>query len=790
MTSRITSQRSIADDGKNVSADSTDFTFAVKVLDAHRRDPLLQAVAMAAKELLRSTNLSVSLPKVMERIGRGAGVDRAHIFLVDSGNLEGRILQHHVWAMPGLPTPPEFRKAETPMAKIGLAAWLPKLARGEPIVGHVRDFNAEARALFERGGVKSVLSIPVFSEGQWLGVIGFDACRTERDWLAAEIDTIGVLAELVGAAVARTGRLKKLADANRIVENSPTILFRVGPQFPFPLTFLSENVSRYGYRAAQLLATPEKWTDLLEADDVPGVLDALRSIVTGEATSIFTEFRLKAADGAVAWLAGYGRALRDGSDELVGIEGVLNDITERKAAAEKIARLARTDSLTGLPNRAAFLDRLGLEFARTRRGGLHFAVHFIDLDQFKDVNDTLGHPVGDELLRTVARRLQACVRDTDMVARFGGDEFAVLQGDVEQIDDIETLASKIGRAIAEPCTIADSEIRTSVSIGIVPYRADITGVDAMMMKADLALYRAKNEGRNQFRFYVAELDQKTRERMLIGADLRHAVERGELELYYQPQVTLDSERIEGLEALLRWNHPTRGLMLPASFIPIAETTGSIAPIGEWVIAEACRQFRAWSQQKIAPPVVAVNLSGAQFKLATGLDQIVIDILNHYDVPPENLEIEITETVLIEGFRRHGDAFERLRRVGVRLAIDDFGTGYSSLDYLRSFHVTRLKIDRSFIDSATTNADDAAIIRATLGLAQELGIEVVAEGVETAAQRDFLIAAGCRLAQGYYFGKPMAAATMTELLSRQRGVAPLRAAAAPRVRNSAAAHGSR
>ena len=763
MVSRSAAPRTTTDDKKQAPANPTG---ALAVLDAHRRDTLLQTVAAAAKELLRSSDLSVSLPKVIERIGRATGVDRAHIFLIDGDNLEGRILEHHVWTVPGLPTPPKFQKAEAPMAEVGLKRWLPRLARGDTIVGHVRDFDPEARALFEEGGVKSVLSVPVFAEGQWLGVIGFDDCRSERSWSAAEIDAIETLAELVGAAVARTSHLQKLSDANHIVENSPTVLFRVRPQFPFPLTYLSKNVSRYGYKADQLLAEPERWIRLIEAADLPAVLAAIRAIVIGQRASVDIEFRLKKPDGSLAWFAAHGTALHDGGNELVGIEGILNDITERKAAAERIALLARTDSLTGLPNRAAFLERLTLEFARARRGGSQFAVLYLDLDQFKDVNDTLGHPVGDRLLRAVAERLKGCVRDTDMVARFGGDEFAVLQDDITDGANIERLASKIGQVVADPYMIGDNQLRSSVSIGIVPYRGDVAGVDAMMMKADLALYRAKSEGRNQYRFHVAELDRETRERVLIGDDLRHAIERSELELYYQPQVDLASGRIQGLEALLRWNHPTRGMLLPSSFISIAETTGSIAPIGEWVIAQACRQIRAWSEQAQAPPVVAINLSGAQFKLVTQLDQIVIDNLAHYQVEPSRLEIEITETVLIETTRRHREAFERLRKAGVRLAIDDFGTGYSSLDYLRSFHVSQLKIDRSFIENVTTNADDAAIVRATLGLAHELGIEVVAEGVETAAQRDFLLAAGCKLGQGFYFGKPVPAAEASARLNER------------------------
>ncbi len=868
---------------------------ALAVLETLGRDRLLEAVAIAAKELLRPSDLAVSLPKVTELIGRATGVDRTHIFLIDVASGDGRILQHSLWTAPGIPTPPEFQNITEPMANVGLESWIPRLERGEIIVGHTHDFDPPVRKLLELGSVQSTLCVPVFADGRWLGTIAFDDCRNERDWSAAEIDTIKTVAEMVGAAVARAAHLKTLAEANRIVENSPTILYRVGPTFPFPLIFVSGNVSRYGYRADELLAHPERWPQLIEEADRPAVLENTRAIGAGEVESHHAEFRLHKPDGSLAWFESHGTALRDRDGRLIAIEGILTDITERKRveielsfshnllttaienspdailvvdagdritkfnrhfvelwnipqqflragmdtpllnhvarqmknksefvarvrylydhpeiqsheeiepadgriierhsrslydaqrkylgriwffrditekkrAGEKIAALARTDSLTGLPNRAAFLERLNLEFARAKRGGNKFALHYIDLDHFKDVNDTLGHPVGDQLLRIVADRVKACVRETDMVARFGGDEFAVLQDDIENAGSIETLAAKIGKVVAAPFAIDGNQVHTTASIGIVPYRSDVAGVDAMMMKADLALYRAKNEGRNQYRFHAAELDEQTRQRVVIGEELRHAIARSELELFYQPQVELKTGSIVGLEALIRWNHPKFGLLLPASFIPVAETTGSIVPIGEWVIEQTCRQIKTWSELGALPPIVGVNLSGAQFRLASQLDQIVAENLTRYGIAPERLELEITESVLIETAQRHSEAFERLRKIGVRLAIDDFGTGYSSLDYLRSFRVCRLKIDRSFIANVTSSADNAAIVRATIGLSHELGIEVVAEGLETAEQHDFLLAAGCQFAQGHYFGQPMPAVAATELLGRNR-----------------------
>jgi diguanylate cyclase (GGDEF)-like protein/PAS domain S-box-containing protein len=722
---------------------------------AKRRDGILKAVAASADELLRSSDLQRSLPRVIEWIGQATGVDRAHIFEVEASNPACNVLQHYMWSAPGIPSSPILAAVKgASMAKFGFAPWLPKLARGETIVGHVRDFEEPVRELFSRLGTQSVLSVPVCIDGCWWGHLGFDDCRTDREWSPTEIDTLKTLAELVGAAVVRTSHVRKLADANRIVENSPTILYRLSPQPPFNLIYLSQNVRRYGYDADKMLADPANWLEHIGSESHAKIAADIKALAEGKTQHTLIEFRLKKADGSYAWMEGRGYAVRDEQHRLTAIEGILTDITERKLAEEKIAALARTDLLTGLPNRAAFLERLNLEFLHARRGNSRFAVHYLDLDHFKDVNDTLGHPIGDDLLRAVADRLKAAVRESDMVARFGGDEFAVLQDNADDPAGVEMLAAKISRILAVPYTIDGNVVSATVSIGIVPYRADVAGPDDMMMKADLALYRAKNEGRNKFSLHVAELDAQTRERIITGDLLRHAIERRELELFYQPQVEIKSGRIIGLEALLRWNHPHRGLLLPSTFIPIAETSGSIVVIGEWVIQQACRQIRIWRDAGIAPPVVAINLSAAQFKLSADLDRVMAKNLARFGVPASQLELELTETVLMETTQKHSAAFERLRRIGVRIAIDDFGTGYSSLDYLRSFRVSRLKIDRRFISDVCTNPDDATIVRATVNLAHDLGIDVVAEGVETAEQRNFLLAIDCDLAQGHYFGTPM------------------------------------
>jgi diguanylate cyclase (GGDEF)-like protein len=438
------------------------------------------------------------------------------------------------------------------------------------------------------------------------------------------------------------------------------------------------------------------------------------------------------------------------------------DVTERKQAEARIEHMAHHDALTGLPNRVLFHQRLGEALSRIGRGGGHLAVLCLDLDQFKSVNDTLGHPVGDALLKTVAQRLDHCVRDTDMVARLGGDEFAIILPMIDGPHDAEQTASRVIDVLGQPYEIQGHEVVVGASVGIAIAPGDGDAADVLLRNADMALYRAKGDGRGRFNFFEPEMDRRIQLRRTLELDLRKAFHNGEFELYYQPLINLDSGVVSGFEALLRWRHPERGMVSPAEFIPLAEEIGLITPLGEWVLRKACAEAMTWP----ADVKVAVNLSPVQFK-SRNLVQAVVTALAYSRLPATRLELEITESVLLGETDANLAMLHQLRNLGVHISMDDFGTGYSSLSYLRSFPFDKIKIDKSFVRELAERPDCMAIIRAVVGLGTSLGIATTAEGVETQEQLDRLRAEGCTEVQGFLFSPPRQASDVAKLLADQR-----------------------
>lgn len=481
------------------------------------------------------------------------------------------------------------------------------------------------------------------------------------------------------------------------------------------------------------------------------------------------DWHCRTRDGRLFWAAvSLQRGMFRGREFLFA---TVWDITERKKAEKTILEMACYDSLTGLNNRRVFIEELERAISLAERSDVGLAVLYLDLDQFKDINDILGHRVGDLLLAQVSQRLQEHARDGDTVARVGGDEFAVIMADLEDPEDAALLSQRLLKILGEPYFIEGNEIRSGTSIGIATYGADSPDAEALITHADVALYRAKAEGRGTFRYFTDAMDREVKARVLLASELRAAISRNELELYYQPQVDLTTGDIVGVEALLRWHHPERGMIGPLEFIFAAERAGLIIDLGRWVMHESCRQAKIWLDMKIIPDFVAINLSALQFKTPGELESDVDAVLDEFDLPPRKLELELTETVLMDASRRNSEALHRLRARGVRIAIDDFGTGYSSLDYLRCFHVDRIKIAQNFVSDIETVQGNRAIVRAALGLARELGIKVVAEGIETREQLDILKSWGCREGQGYYFARPLPAKDVTQLLRNRIGVNP-------------------
>ena len=439
------------------------------------------------------------------------------------------------------------------------------------------------------------------------------------------------------------------------------------------------------------------------------------------------------------------------------------DITERRRSEARIAFMARHDSLTGLPNRVLFGEKIEEAIAGAGRDG-GFSVLCLDLDRFKQVNDTLGHHLGDELLRSVAQRLRDCVRDVDTVSRLGGDEFAIVQRGLHRPEDAALLARRIVELLSAPYDVAGHRVTIGASIGISLAPGDGVTCDKLLKSADVALYRAKADGRGTWRFFEAEMDARLQARRILELDLRDAIEKDEFELYYQPIYDLEHDRVSGFEALLRWRHPTRGLVMPAEFIALAEEIGLIIPIGEWVLRRACAQARDWP----AHVTVAVNVSASQFK-GTSLIQTAKNALAAAGLPAHRLELEVTESVLLADNVATLAILHTLRGLGIRVAMDDFGTGYSSLSYLRAFPFDKIKIDRSFIQDLTASGGPGPIVRAIRTLAECLNMRTTAEGVETYEQLKWLRDEGCHEAQGFYFSRPAPAAAIPELLERLRGV---------------------
>ena len=475
----------------------------------------------------------------------------------------------------------------------------------------------------------------------------------------------------------------------------------------------------------------------------------------GKETADFTNRILVRRDGFECGIERKVTPIQDQDGMVTGTVVAFHDVTAAQAKSRQMSHLAQHDALTDLPNRVLFNDRLTQAIALAERQGKQLALMFVDLDHFKKINDSLGHDVGDKLLKSVAGRLMACVRRSDTVSRLGGDEFVILLSQVEHAEDAAFSARKVLRALTAPHIIDNKSLDINASIGVSTYPSDGQDAEGLMNRADNAMYEAKEHGRNNYQFFRHEMHARLAERQSLEADLRYALGRNEFLLHYQPKLGLQTGEITGVEALIRWIHPGRGLIYPAQFVPIAEECGLIVPIGQWVLLEACKQAKAWRDSGLGVVPVSVNVSAAEFGAKDFLSGVRA-VLIATGVEPQHLELELTESVLMRDAEAAVVTLAKLKAMGVQLAIDDFGTGYSSFTYLRRFPSDALKLHQSFVQEITADPSDAAIVSAMINLGRSLKQRVIAEGVETRAQLKFLQHHGCGEGQGFYFSPPVVA----------------------------------
>jgi len=594
----------------------------------------------------------------------------------------------------------------------------------------------------------------VGDDGRVVWVCVHASCVRETDgtplYVMAQIEDVTEQRRADAAVAAAEERFRTtfdMAPIGMILTDPDGVLLKVNPAY-------CEIV---GLEAAVLVGTNVR--DLTHPDDLSENLSQVRALTAGAIDSFSIEKRYLHPDGQTVWTSVSASCVRGSSGEPLYLIGQVQDITESREMREHLAHAAIHDPLTDLPNRDLFADRLEMALRRARRSGHRVAVMFLDLDRFKMVNDNLGHEVGDRLLRAVADRMSGALRASDTLARFGGDEFTVLCDEVADEAHVLEIAERLRSTMGDPLTEAGGETFVSFSVGIALSTDDDESGSALLRHADIAMYRAKERGPARVEVYSDDDDDLTRSRLRTSNELRDALERRELELHYQPYVDLHTRTMVGMEALVRWRHPTRGLLLPEEFISTAEDSGLIVPLGAWALGEACRQAAVWASGRDAAGLdearlnISVNVASLQL-VDPGFPDLVADVLDTTGINPDRLWLELTESTLMRDAEATVTVLHDLRQIGIHFVIDDFGTGYSSLAYLKRFPVETLKIDRSFVREVDLRSEDTAIVRAIIGLGDSLGLSVIAEGVERSAQAPILQTLGCHLAQGYLLGAPL------------------------------------
>ncbi|HVK57055.1 MAG TPA: EAL domain-containing protein [Burkholderiales bacterium] len=647
------------------------------------------------------------------------------------------------------------------------------------VIENVYTDDRVPREAYKPTFVKSMVMVPVGGPEPFAAIGAYWSTTRRPD--PEEVTVLEAFARAVGTTMERRNAEERLRENEARYRALAKELTISNERFKLAIEASGDGVWDWNMQTNELVCStqvkkifglPEQsvldydtWINLVHPEDLPELHSALNACLNGVTKSLASEYRGLLPDGSWKWLLARATVVtHDENKKPLRMAGTLSDISEKRQSDELIRRHANFDTLTGLPNRRLFRDRLDQEVKKSHRTGLPVALLFIDLDHFKEANDLLGHDVGDLLLIEAAKRISACLRESDTIARLGGDEFTAILADLYEVPHVESIAQKIIDTLSAPFRVGAEIVHLSASIGITLYPTDASNVEDLMRNADQAMYAAKNAGRNQFSYFTPIMQQAAHTRLRLIGDLRNALSNGQLEVHYQPIIDLFSGDIVKAEALLRWHHPLRGSIDPRLFIPFAEESGLINEIGDWVFKEAAACSQQWSSRLGAPFQISVNKSPVQF-LSRSEETNWLQHLETLGLPGSSISVEITEGVLLNASASVTDTLLQYRDAGIQVAIDDFGTGYSSMAYLRKFDIDYLKIDQSFIADMAFDAGDRAIVRSVVAMAHELGLKVIAEGIETPEQKALLIDAECDFGQGFLFSKPVSSTEFERVLMR-------------------------
>lgn len=748
----MTSQRELAERSRAETAlRESEARYRALFDAAQRQTQELQLLDKVRTLLARELDLSVLIRTIVEAIAETFGYTLVSIYLIREGVL---VLQHQVGYKQVLDN--------IPLA-VGVMG---RVARtGEPAL--VEDEQADPTAIWAFEGLTSEVCVPFKDDKEVVGVLNVES--TQGIQLGpADLQLMLALSEHVNIAITRARLYTQVRESQSryraVVDNVKEVIYQTDARGCWTLLNPAWTTIT-GWRINTSIGAPA--VNFVHQDDRKIYQAAFNQVLSGSAIEMEHEFRLLTHDGSIRWVEAYARILVSPEGVVIGSSGTLSDVTERKRAEAAINQLAYYDSLTQLPNRVLFHRRLSEALSQAQQHEQEVALLFLDLDRFKVINDTLGHHVGDLLLQNVALRLKRCIRSQDMVARMGGDEFTVILPNIAGPAAASEVAQRIICELATPFVLEGHELVTTPSIGISIYPGDGLDVDTLLKRADIAMYRAKDHARNSYQFFAPTMHPMALEQLELEQQLRRALDRQEFVVFYQPRLQLHTGRVTGMEALVRWQHPQRGLVGPGEFIPLAEESGLIVSLGDWVLRTACAQAKLWQTHGFPPLRIAVNLSARQLHQPDVVERVV-QALADTGLEPHYLELEITESTAIQHFEHTIEVLRAVKAMGVHVSLDDFGTGYSSLSYLKQFPLDTLKLDQSFVRNLLTNPQDAAIAEAVIALAHNLNLSVTAEGVETEAQRSFLQARHCDEVQGYLIGKPMPAADFAQFVTERLG----------------------